>query len=426
MDKRDVILNFIKLKGPILPISIAKYLNTSLLLASAMLAELSSKGKVKLSYLKIGSSPLYFLKGQEAMLESHAESLGQKEKQAFDLLKEHQVLRDSDLNTLMRVCLREIKDFATALQVSANNTVEIFWKWHTLPDSKAEQKIKSILNFVEEQKKEAKKKGEEERQQRLAEERRKLEYEQKRIAEEKQRTEEAKQKNIEAENRRLENEKRRRDEEDSRIKELGERKREEEKRSNDAAKKRKLEEENSRIKAQKELFLAEKKDFEKERQKFEEKKRKLGEFSRLKEQEFKEQERLRKKEIKNPKSNKKLIGSEGQIVKKDKFIDTSGDKFFQVIQAFFKKNNIKILEKECVKKEAEFSFIIALPTPLGNLTCFLNAKNKKRLSDGDFSTVYIKGQSRKLPTILLSQGKPTKKAQDLLLKELRGLMFTEL
>ena len=62
---QDKILNFLKVTGPTLPAKVAKNINTNILLASAHLSDLSSQGKVKISKLKIGGSPLYFLPGQE-------------------------------------------------------------------------------------------------------------------------------------------------------------------------------------------------------------------------------------------------------------------------------------------------------------------------------------------------------------------------
>ena len=61
MADRDEILRIIRQKGPVLPVQIAKELKTSILFASAMLSELVSAHLLKVSTVKIGGSPLYYI-----------------------------------------------------------------------------------------------------------------------------------------------------------------------------------------------------------------------------------------------------------------------------------------------------------------------------------------------------------------------------
>jgi len=83
MSTSEVIVNFLKSKGPSLPVHIAKQINTNLFMASVHLAELTSNGKAKVSSLKVGGSPSYFLPGQEPLLESFSDNLQEKEKKSF-------------------------------------------------------------------------------------------------------------------------------------------------------------------------------------------------------------------------------------------------------------------------------------------------------------------------------------------------------
>ena len=145
MESRDRILSYISARGPTLPVAIAKDVSTTILLASAMLSELSGTGKLKVSKLKIGSSPLYYLPGQEEKLENFSDSLIPREREAFELLRNTKVLRDNDLDPIMRICLKEIKDFASPLQVTLNGTKEIFWKWYSLQDYEVEKRIRALL-----------------------------------------------------------------------------------------------------------------------------------------------------------------------------------------------------------------------------------------------------------------------------------------
>ena len=149
MDYREKILGIIKVKGPVLPVQISKEIGSNILMASAHLAELTANGKLKISAIKVGGSPLYYLAGQEEMLHRFTENMNDKEKKAFDLLMQSKILRDSEQEPVIRVALRAIKDFAVPLNVSYGDNKEVFWKWHLMPDAEAEQAIKSKMNVAE-------------------------------------------------------------------------------------------------------------------------------------------------------------------------------------------------------------------------------------------------------------------------------------
>jgi len=148
MDMRDKILEFVKRIGPVLPVQIAKEIGSNILMASAHLAELTASNKLKISTIKVGGSPLYYLAGQETMLQKYATNMNDKEKKAFDLLGQNKILRDSEQEPVIRVALREIKDFAITLNVNYNNNREIFWKWYLTGNEEAEKIIKSKLEIT--------------------------------------------------------------------------------------------------------------------------------------------------------------------------------------------------------------------------------------------------------------------------------------
>jgi len=149
METRDRILEIIGVKGPVLPVHIAKEIGSNILMASAHLAELTASRKLKISTIKVGGSPLYYLPGQEATLQKYTENMNDKEKKAYDSLNNSKVLRDSEQEPVIRVALREIKDFAVPLNVNYNNSKEIFWKWYLTSNEEAEQLIKSKLEIIE-------------------------------------------------------------------------------------------------------------------------------------------------------------------------------------------------------------------------------------------------------------------------------------
>ena len=149
MDFRDKIIGFVKMKGPVLPVQISKLIGMDIVMASAHLAELTATNKMKISAIKVGGSPLYYLAGQEEMLLKFISNMNEKELKALELLKENKVLRDSEQAPVIRVALREIKDFAMPLNVRYNDASEVFWKWYLAPNDEAEKIIKSKLDIVE-------------------------------------------------------------------------------------------------------------------------------------------------------------------------------------------------------------------------------------------------------------------------------------
>lgn len=140
---KERIVSVLRSKGPGFPSPIASEIKTSILFTSAFLSELLSDKIVKTTNMKVGSSPIYYLPGQESRLENFARQyLKSKEKDAFILLHEKKFLRDSEQEPAIRVALRAIKDFA--FPVDKNK--ELYWKYFLISDSeplqeKEKQKI---------------------------------------------------------------------------------------------------------------------------------------------------------------------------------------------------------------------------------------------------------------------------------------------
>ncbi len=148
MDKNELILEIINRKGPVIPVQVSKEINDNILMASARLSELLSSKKIKISSLKVGGSPLYYLPGQEEKLRGFADNLNGVERKAYNLLEQSKVLRDAAMEPAVRVALRQIKDFAVPLQVSYQEKTEIFWKWYLTENKEAEIAIKGIIDAI--------------------------------------------------------------------------------------------------------------------------------------------------------------------------------------------------------------------------------------------------------------------------------------
>ena len=92
---KEKIISFLRKNGPCLPVHIAKEIEFSILFTSAFLSELASEKRIRISNIKIGNSPLYYLPEQKPLLEKSSFHLKSKEKDAFMILKEKKFLKHS-------------------------------------------------------------------------------------------------------------------------------------------------------------------------------------------------------------------------------------------------------------------------------------------------------------------------------------------
>jgi len=145
LQKKQKIISFLKLNGPALPVRIAKAIQTEHVLASAILSELLGEKRVKLSKLKIGTSALYLLDGQEEQLENFADSLKSVEKETYLKLKENRLLKDNEEQPATRVALRNIRDFAIPFKFED----QIMWRYAFTPEAE----IKELLTKKPEEEK---------------------------------------------------------------------------------------------------------------------------------------------------------------------------------------------------------------------------------------------------------------------------------
>ncbi|MBI5148498.1 hypothetical protein HZA33_02355 [Candidatus Pacearchaeota archaeon] len=144
-EKKGKVIEIMKQKGPVLPVQVARELGLNSIFSSAILSEMISNKTIRLSSLKVGGSPLYYLEGQEALLENFSKFLGGKERETFELLKKNLVVQDDKMNPADRVAIRDIKDFAIPLKVNTEEGEKIFWKFHSLKNEEALKKINEFL-----------------------------------------------------------------------------------------------------------------------------------------------------------------------------------------------------------------------------------------------------------------------------------------
>lgn len=151
VELRERVFEFMKAQGPVIPIQISKLLGSDTFLASAVLGELLTAKRVKITNAAIGGSRMYYIVGQEKEIgERLYNYLKSRERDAFNLLRDNKVLRDRALEPWCRVALRDLKDFAFSFQVTMGDKSEIFWKFYLITDNEVPVVLNSILGVVEE------------------------------------------------------------------------------------------------------------------------------------------------------------------------------------------------------------------------------------------------------------------------------------
>ncbi len=330
MFAQDQILNFLKTSGPTLPAKVAKTIKSEVLIASAHLADLVSQGKVKLSFLKVGGSPLYFLSGQEYQLYDFVQgNVNPKDLAILDELKAKKILREENLELLAKVALRNLKDFAIPLQVRFKDQTELFWKWHLLPDEETNKLIANILTPPTEP------------QQQPAES--------SASAFGKEISETQKEPTINAI--------------PSKPEEIAEEKK--------APKKKRWEKINKEV-APGEIISDKK-----------EKQKKLEE------------------EIKTELPEQPSTG-------------INHNPFYSDVEKFLHELEISIQESLLIRKNAEISLLVSVPSVVGKIKYFCKAKKKSRCDEKELSIAYLEAQMKKLPLLFLHTGALSKKAQEMI------------
>lgn len=299
-NSKDIVLDYVKREGPVLPIQVAKKTNSNTMFAGAILSELIANRLIKISHAKVGGSPVYYADGQEEKLSILYDHLPGKEKEAFNLLKNNKVLLDDQQEPSIRFALSQIKDFSFHFFVNIKNNNIKAWRWHLVSEQEAEQIVNNMFKpekIIEAQKIET------------------------------------------------------------------------------------ISQENIQIEKPLEI---------------------INEVSQA------------------------IHEIPKQVTNKPKKIQEKS-KFFEYIYNFLNKNKVSVLQEEIIRKGKEINLIAKLNSSLGELTYLIKATDKKNITEKDIIYAYNAGNMKKMPVILLSKGKPNKKAVKYINENLKGyLTFTSL
>ncbi|MFA6888379.1 MAG: hypothetical protein WC254_02685 [Candidatus Woesearchaeota archaeon] len=150
MINKEDILQAVKLKGYVIPSDLSKQFTVDTFIMGAVLSDLVSEKKLFVSSVKIGGTPVYYIPEAREKLQELFKYLNEKDKQTYQLLQEKLVLVDTAQTPLVRVSLRNIKDFSKPIEVTAQGTTQLFWKWYLASDEEVNQKIHSFLTPMQE------------------------------------------------------------------------------------------------------------------------------------------------------------------------------------------------------------------------------------------------------------------------------------
>lgn len=129
---------------------------------------------------------------------------------------------------------------------------------------------------------------------------------------------------------------------------------------------------------------------------------------------------IAKKEVEKPK--RELVKEE--LVKKEpQKID---DDFAKQVIAYLNKSSINILDINVIRKNREINFVVKIPSDIGSLIYMVKAKNKKKHNEGELLLAFTEAQNEKLPLIFLSTGETTKKAEEYMAKNMKGMIFKQI
>jgi len=134
---KNEIMGILNQQGPSIPIRISKQLKIEPMLASAILSELLSERRIITSNMRIGSSPLYLLPGQENQIEKFIDNISGVQKTALLKLKQNKILEDEKQEPAIRVALRSLKDFAVPLRFQE----KIIWKYFTVENKEIQETL---------------------------------------------------------------------------------------------------------------------------------------------------------------------------------------------------------------------------------------------------------------------------------------------
>lgn len=380
-DKQQI-LQFIKANGPVLPTDLSRQFKQDTMIIGALLSELAKSKDIIVSNVKVGGSPLYLVKEQSAKLTDYADHLNEKDKEAHDLLKEKKILHDRSLTPLLRVSLRQIKDFARPVHVEINGEEELFWRWYMTSLSDVEEKIRDRLSP-------------------------------------KRTSEEAQGQDQESKASPTFNQ-------ESQVSRASERSQPSQPSQIDQKNSQTISKEKSSTENSKEGDTKGYREEPRIGAKEENKQRKENK-EKIENEIAEPLEQKSNMDIKEAKTAHHIENNndEGEFEdqkQKTLPIDAAiSDDFHAEVKKYFTGKRINIRYVSVLRKNSEIEYVVDVPSSLGPLGYYCRAKTKKKINEADLASAFVGSQKKKLPVLFLTTGTLTKKAQEALSIDFPGM-----
>lgn len=151
---KDNLLRFVVEKKFVTPTEVSEKFETSTMIASAALSELSKSKLVKITNLKLGASPYYYdINQPECLSEVGDKHLKSHEQSIFLKLKNQQIVNDGALPIPEKLAAERLKDFSVPLEINCDGKAYKFWIWYLRNLDDTRQQIMSALTGTPEDKK---------------------------------------------------------------------------------------------------------------------------------------------------------------------------------------------------------------------------------------------------------------------------------
>jgi len=142
---KSEIVGLIRSLGPIVPAEISSKLKVNSVIVSALLSELIREKVIKYSHKKVGSSPLYYIAGQEDRVRKRLlPELKIPERKIVEFFEENKLALRDGLAPQQRFMVDELEDFITKITLTINGEEKIFYKNYSVSEQELLKDMKNM------------------------------------------------------------------------------------------------------------------------------------------------------------------------------------------------------------------------------------------------------------------------------------------
>lgn len=143
---KDNLVRYVKEKKAVTPTMVSEAFETTTMIASAALSEISKDKSIAITHLKLSSSPYYYDPKQKEYLTELAEKhFSKHDKDIYLKIKQNQVISDNSLNIQEKLAIERIKDFAIPLEITSAEREIRFWVWYLRDISETKAQIMDAI-----------------------------------------------------------------------------------------------------------------------------------------------------------------------------------------------------------------------------------------------------------------------------------------